>query len=464
MISPSNLWHNCLTVIKDNVSDTAFRTWFEPIVPLNFENSEFVLQVPSMFFYEYIEDKYADLLRATLNKEVGSSTKLLYRVVVDKSSACTTDVPTTDLKTEQKTPKVLTPEQPLLQQAASRDFDSQLNPAYNFNTFIEGDSNRLARTAGISIANSPKTTIFNPLFVYGQSGVGKTHLVQAIGVQTEQMHPSKKVLYLSAHLFQMQYTDAVRQNTTNDFVSFYQSIDMLIIDDIQEFIHKEKTQNTFFHIFNHLHQHGKQIVLTSDRAPGMLQGMEDRLLSRFKWGLSVEIEEPTAALRKAILQSKIHKDGLSVDETVVDYLAEHVTDSIRNLEGVLVSLLAHSTLNNERINLQLAEKVIDRVMSMSASKKVITVEKIRDLVCDYYNLPIDALMSSTRRREVAQARQVAMYLAKQFTKNSLSSIGKTIGNRDHATVMYACTVVNNLIDTDQTVKMDIKCLEEQIKF
>ncbi|MDD7528980.1 MAG: chromosomal replication initiator protein DnaA [Bacteroidales bacterium] len=460
-MTPQELWNRCLKVIKDNISEAAYSTWFEPIVPLKYENGEFVLQVPSMFFYEYIEEKFAELLRVTLYREVGEGTKLLYRIMVDK--AATTTIPAEDktIVAERVPDKIvksgINPFEPVVQQ----DIDPQLNAAYNFNTFIEGTSNKLARAAGISIANEPGKTIFNPLFLFGKSGVGKTHLVNAIGMMTKQLYPEKRVLYVSANLFQIQYTDAVRRNETNDFLNFYSNIDVLILDDIHEFMDKQGTQKTFFHIFNHLHQNGKQIIMTCDRAPGSLEGMEERLLTRFQWGLSAEIEMPDFELRKAILKSKIYKDGLEISEEVIDYIAANVTDSVRNLEGVLVSLLAHATLTDEDIDLALAEKVVGKVVA--ATPNVISVEKIRDMVCDYFALPLDAVMSKTRKREIATARQVAMYLSKQYTKSSLSVIGKLIGGRDHATVLHACSVVNDLMDTDKNFRMSVKELEQRLK-
>ena len=464
-MTPADLWNRCLKVIKDNISEAAYKTWFEPIVPLKYENGEFVVQVPSMFFYEYIEEKFAELLRVTLYREVGEGTKLLYRVMVDKTTQKTTDYPTASTQSNEKvsTPKVLASNSvsPFQQRFVPQEIDPQLNAAYNFNTYVEGGSNKLARTAGISIGNDPGNTIFNPLFLYGKSGVGKTHLVNAIGMMAKQLYPEKRVLYVSANLFQIQYTDAVRQNTQNDFLNFYSSIDVLILDDIHEFINKTGTQNTFFHIFNHLHQNGKQLILTCDRAPGVLEGMEERLLTRFKWGLSAEIEMPDFELRKSILKSKIYKDGLEISEEVIDYIAENVTDSVRNLEGVFVSLLAHATLTDADIDLALAEKVVGKVIS--STPNVISVEKIRDLVCEYFALPMDTLMSKTRKREIATARQVAMYLSKQYTKSSLSAIGKIIGNRDHATVLHACGVVNDLMDTDKTFRLSVQELEQRIK-
>ncbi|MBP1675524.1 MAG: chromosomal replication initiation protein [Bacteroidetes bacterium] len=454
------LWNRCLSVIKDNISEASYNTWFAPIVALKYENNVFVLQVPSQFFVEYIEEKYIDLLRMTLYRVAGNGTRLEYRVLIDKTSDKSTQIPSTE-------------EQPKPKQASGRQYvnpyhrpqlpeiDPQLNPSYNFNNLIEGNSNKLARTAGISIANEPGKTIFNPLFVYGQSGVGKTHLANAIGVMTKQLHPEKRVLYVSANTFQIQYTDAVRNNTVNDFLNFYQTIDVLIVDDIQEFAGKTGTQNTFFHIFNHLHQTGKQLVLTSDRSPIVMVGLEQRLLTRFKWGLSAEIEKPDFNLRKSILENKIYRDGLEIPGEVVDFIAENVTDNVRDLEGTLVSLLAHSTLANMPIDLDLAEKVVSRIVNVT--RRVNTVEKIRDVVCDYFSLSVDAISTKSRKREVVQARQIAMYLSKQLTKNSLSSIGFTIGQRDHATVLHACKIVTDLMDIDKNFRNSVQEIEQRLK-
>lgn len=455
------LWTRCLSVIKDNISEASYNTWFAPIVALKYENNIFVLQVPSQFFVEYIEEKYIDLLRMTLYREVGMGTRLEYRVLIDKSSGTGTQIPSADERPKPKAAANGTGYMNPYHKPQLPEIDPQLNPAHNFNNLIEGNSNKLARTAGISIANEPGKTIFNPLFVYGQSGVGKTHLANAIGVMTKQLHPEKRVLYLSANTFQIQYTDAVRNNSVNDFLNFYQTIDVLIVDDIQEFAGKTGTQNTFFHIFNHLHQTGKQLVLTADRSPIVMVGLEQRLLTRFKWGLSAEIEKPDFQLRKAILENKIYRDGLEIPEDVVDFIAEHVTDNVRDLEGVLVSLLAHSTLMNVAIDVVLAEKVIGRIVSIT--RKVNTVEKIRDVVCEYFSLSVDAISTKSRKREVVQARQIAMYLSKNMTKNSLSSIGNTIGQRDHATVLHACKIVNDLMDSDKNFRTSVHEIEEKLK-
>ena len=458
---PEQLWNRCLSVIKDNISEAAYNTWFSPIIPLKYENNVFVLQVPSQFFVEYIEEKFIDLLRMTLYREVGNGTRLEYRVLIDKSSGKGTQIPSAG---EQPKPKPQTASSNYISpynKPQLPDIDPQLNPSYNFNNLMEGNSNKLARTAGVSIANEPGKTIFNPLFVYGQSGVGKTHLANAIGVMAKQLHPEKRILYVSANTFQIQYTDAVRANTVNDFLNFYQTIDVLIVDDIQEFAGKTGTQNTFFHIFNHLHQTGKQLVLTSDRSPVVMVGLEQRLLTRFKWGLSAEIEKPDFQLRKAILENKIYRDGLEIPADVVDFIAENVTDNVRDLEGTLVSLLAHSTLADMPLDVELAEKIVSRIVTVT--RKTNTVEKIRDTVCDYFSLSVDAISTKSRKREMVQARQIAMYLSKQLTKNSLSSIGLAIGQRDHATVLHACKIVTDLMDIDKNFRLSVNEIQEKLK-
>ncbi|MDD3195407.1 MAG: chromosomal replication initiator protein DnaA [Paludibacter sp.] len=457
------MWRKCLEVIKDNISETSFNTWFLPIVPLQYENNILVLQVPSQFFVEYIEEKYIDLLKMTLYRVIGTGTLLEYRVMIDQSTGQGTRIPSEGnhakpaLEPSSTAPKYMNP----YQKQRLPEIDPQLNIKYNFNNLIEGKSNKLARTAGMSIANDPGKTIFNPLFVYGESGVGKTHLANAIGVMTKQLHPEKRVLYVSSNTFQIQYTDAVRNNAANDFLNFYQTIDVLIVDDIQELAGKTGTQNTFFHLFNHLHQSGKQLILTSDRSPLVLAGMEQRLLTRFKWGLSAEIEKPDVELRTAILKDKIYRDGLEIEEEVVQYIARHVTDNVRDLEGTLASLMAHSTLANLPIDLQLAAKVVGRIVNVRP--RATTVEQIRDLVCEHFSLSVDAISTRSRKREVVQARQIAMYLSKQHTKNSLSSIGTLIGQRDHATVLHACKIVTDLMEIDKSFRMSVKEIEDKLK-
>ncbi len=461
------LWNRCLDIVRDNVPETTFKTWFAPIVPLKFEDNTLIVQVPSQFFYEYLEDKFVDLLRRTLYKVIGEGTKLMYNVMVDRTS-----VPHQTVNLEASNRSMAIPQRSVirgggnkapnvLQAPAVQDLDPHLNPDYNFENFIEGYSNKLPRSVAEAVSQSPAKTVFNPLFLHGPSGVGKTHLANATGTRIKELFPDKRVLYVSAHLFQVQYTDSVRNNTTNDFINFYQTIDVLIIDDIQEFAGVTKTQNTFFHIFNHLHQNGKQLILTSDRAPVLLQGMEERLLTRFKWGMVAEMERPTVELRRNILLNKIHRDGLQFPPEVIDYIAENVNESVRDLEGIVISMMAHSTIYNKEIDLELAQRIVRKVVR--SETKAINIDDIINVVCKHYELEPTAIHTKSRKREVVQARQVAMYLAKNNTDFSTSKIGKFIGNKDHATVLHACKTVKGQCEVDKNFRSDLSNLQAILK-
>lgn len=459
-----NLWAKCLKVIKDNVPDAAFKTWFLPIVPLSFENKVFTIQVPSQFFYEYLEDKFIDLLRFTLHREIGPNTILQYRVLVENTTNTVVNYrgevksPGVDKITPKSANKIPNP----FNKVVRDDFDSQLNPKYTFDNFYEDESNKLARTAGEAITKNPGKTAFNPLFVHGVSGVGKTHLCHAVGTKIKELYPEKRVLYVSAHLFKVQYADAGRNNTTNDFINFYQGIDVLIIDDIHELSGIEKTQNTLFHIFNHLHQNNKQLILTSDKAPSELKGVEERLLTRFRWGLTTKVDNPSKALRLKILQNKILNDGLSIPEEVVDYIAENVTDNARDLEGVIVSLMAHSLVYDREIDLALARRVIDQAIK-KIEKKKITVDTIQDTVCEFYNIKSELIHTASRKRQIVQARQVTMYLSKQYTEMSLAQIGSLIGKKNHATVLHACRTVKEQMEVDKIFRDEVSEIEKKLK-
>ncbi|HHW80967.1 MAG TPA: chromosomal replication initiator protein DnaA, partial [Bacteroidales bacterium] len=418
-----SLWNNCLQIIQDNISEAAYNTWFAPIIPISYKDNIFTVQVPSQFFYEYLEDKFIDLIQRTLHRVMGEATILNYRVLVASDSNTAVEIRGESKKqsfpkpTLAKTNKVPSP----FNRVEPQEFDSQINTKYSFDNFFEGNSNKLARTAAEAVAENPAKTAFNPLFIHGCSGVGKTHLCHAIGSRIMEKFPNKKVLYLSAHLFKVQYTDATRFNTVNDFINFYQGIDILIIDDIQELSGLIKTQNTFFHIFNHLHQNNKQLIMTSDRAPMDMVGVEERLLTRFRWGLTTQLERPEKDLRKIILQQKIIADGLKISEPVIDYIAENVRDNVRDLEGIVVSLMAHSIINDTEIDLTLARRVIEQSIKFEIKK--ITVHKIQEVVCDYFNIKRDLIQSRSRKREIVQARQVAMYFTKAHTELSLAQIG-----------------------------------------
>jgi chromosomal replication initiator protein len=468
------VWNRCLKIIKDNVPSISYRTWFEPIVPIKLEKNILTIQVPSPFFYEYLEEQYIDILRKVLRKELGMEAKLEYSVVMENNGYSTSKPYTVKLPARnQKELKNRPVSVPLDTEGSSiknpfiipglkkLNIDPMLNPENSFTNFVEGDCNRLARSAGYAVANNPGGTAFNPLLIYGDSGLGKTHLAQAIGIQVKEKSPDKTVLYVNANKFQTQFVDSIRNNNKNDFIHFYQMIDILVIDDVHEFAGKEKTQDAFFHIFNHLHQSGKQLILTSDKPPVELQGLEQRLLSRFKWGLSADLQIPDFETRIAILQQKIYKDGIELPEDVVEYIATHITDNIRELEGALISLLAQSTLNRKEITLELAKDMIDKLIKNT--KREISIDYIQKIVCTYFNIPVDHIQSKTRKREIVQARQVAMFFSKSMTKASLATIGSQIGGKDHATVLHACKTVNNLIETDKRFRIQIDEIEKKLK-
>ena len=466
------VWKNCLEVIKDNVSLQSYKTWFEPIIPIKLKDNVLTIQVPSQFFYEWLEEHYITLLKKTIKKELGSEGKLEYSIIMENNFSSTkpytVKIPTTN-RNAVKNRSVSMPldigsktiKNPFIIPGLKKVIvDSQLNPNYSFENFVEGDCNRLARSAGFAVASKPGGTAFNPLLIYGGVGLGKTHLAHAIGIEIKNNHPGKTVLYVSSEKFTHQFIEAVRNNNQNDFVHFYQMIDVLIIDDVQFFAGKEKTQDVFFHIFNHLHQTGKQLVLTSDKPPVEMQGMEQRLLSRFKWGLSADLQVPSLETRIAILEKKMYTEGIDLPKEVVEYLAYSITTNIRELEGALISLIAQSSLNKKAITLELAKQMIDKFVKYTARE--VSIDYIQKVVCDYFDLPIELLKSKTRKREVVQARQIAMFFAKQLTKSSLASIGAHCGGKDHATVLHACKTVNNLIDTDKRFRGYIEDLEKKI--
>ena len=466
------IWENCLKVIKDNVSLQSYKTWFEPIKPVKLKENVLIIQVPSQFFYEWLEEHYITLLRKTIKKELGADGRLEYSIIMENSynnsNPYTVKIPTTNKKAL-KNPSVAMPldvsanpiKNPFVIPGLRKvNVDSNLNPNYSFENFVEGDCNRLARSAGYAVANKPGGTAFNPLLIYGGVGLGKTHLTHAIGIAIKNQFPNKTALYVSSEKFTHQFIDAVKNNTTNDFIHFYQMIDVLIIDDVQFFAGKEKTQDVFFHIFNHLHQSGKQIVLTSDKPPVEMQGMEQRLLSRFKWGLSADLQAPSLETRIAILKKKMYADGIELPKEVVEYLAYSITTNIRELEGALISLIAQSSLNKKAITLELAKQMIDKFVKNTARE--VSIDYIQKVVCDYFDLPIELLKSKTRKREVVQARQIAMFFAKKMTKSSLANIGMHCGGKDHATVLHACRTVNNLQETDKQFRGYLEDLEKKL--
>jgi chromosomal replication initiator protein len=459
-----SVWNSCLKIIKDNVNLQSYKTWFEPIKPINLEESVLTIEVPSQFFYEWLEEHYVSLLRKTIRHALGKEGRLEYSIVMENnfnsSKPYTVKIPTKNSNSI-KNPSLSLPStinstirNPFIIPGLKKiSVESQLNPNYSFENFVEGDCNRLARSAGFAVSNKPGGTSFNPLLVYGGVGLGKTHLVHSIGIEIKNRFAHKTVLYVSSEKFTHQFIDSVKNNTQNDFVHFYQMIDVLIIDDIQFFAGKDKTQDVF-------HQTGKQLILTSDKPPVDLQGMEQRLLSRFKWGLSADLQVPDLETRIAILGKKMYIDGIELPVEIVEYIAYSITSNIRELEGALISILAQSSLNKKAITLELAKQMIDKFVKNTAQE--ISIDYIQKIVCDYFSLPIELLNSKTRKREVVQARQIAMYFAKNMTKSSLSTIGIHCGGKDHATVLHACRTVNNLIETDKKFKACVNDLQKKI--
>lgn len=466
------VWQNCLEIIKDNVNQQSFKTWFDPIRPVKLNDNVLTIQVPSQFFYEWLEEHYIDLLKKTINKELGPDGRLEYSIIMENNlrnaNPYTVNIPAVNSKSLKNPPVAMpidlnssTIKNPFILPGLKKmNVESQLNPNYSFDHLVEGDFNRLARSAGFAVSNKPGGTAFNPLLIYGGVGLGKTHLANAIGIEIKKNFPNKTVLYVQADRFITQYTDSIRNNSYNDFVHFYQMIDLLIIDDVQFFAGKEKTQDVFFQIFNHLHQSGKQLVLTSDKSPVELVGLEQRLLSRFKWGLSADLQVPNLEARIAILEKKIYADGIEMPKEVLEYLAYNITTNVRELEGALISLIAQSTLNRKAVTMELARQMIDKFVKNTTRE--ISIDFIQKVVSDYFNLPLDLLKSKTRKREVVQARQIAMFFAKSMTKSSLASIGLQCGGKDHATVLHACRTVNNLLETDKKFRIYIEEIEKKI--
>ena len=453
------LWDKCLSIIRDNVPEAAFKTWFQPITPLSFDEQKVTIRVPSPFFYEYLEANFVNVLRMAVPKVFGQGVSLNYRVMGEEGADDASSA--VSARAAAPSPGVSRMIQTPFTQVAPEELDSQLNRRYTFDNFFEGVTNKLARTAGVAVSNDPGKTTFNPLFIYGPSGVGKTHLCHAIGLRIRQMHPEKRVLYVSAHRFRIQYTDAVIKNTSNDFLNFYQSLDVLILDDIHELVGLNKTQMAFFHIFNNLHQLGKQLVLTADKAPVDMQGLEERLITRLKWGLTAELGRPDAELRRTILRNKIEAEGLVLSDEVFNYIVDHVTENIRDLEGVLVSLMANSLINNSPVDMALAQRVVGQTVRVE--NKELSIEKIQEKVCRFFNLEESLVQTPSRKREIVQARQITMFLAKKYTSASFSRIGKMVGGKDHATVLHACKTVKDQMDINKNFRSTVEAIEETLR-
>lgn len=440
-----HIWESCLGFIRDNITPEQFDTIFAFVKFVDFKDNKLVLSVPSVYVKDHIEQNYLHLVRTAIRRYFGESVELYYKITVSSSPKAEVSQ-----KAEEK------------QQEQAPDFDSQLRSAYSFDTYLEGESNRLARSIGEAIAKNPAKT-FNPFFVYGPSGCGKTHLVNAIGLQIKEQHPQLRVLYVSAHLFMVQWTEAVRKNLRNDFIAFYQTIDVLIIDDVQELSGKKDTQNTFFHIFNHLHLNRKQIILSADRPPVEIKDLEDRLLTRFKWGLQAEIEKPTKSLRYSILSAKVRKEGLRISENVLSYISENIDESVRDLEGIINSLMAYSVVYNCDINMQLVNKVMPRFKtSIPEATKSYSVEQICELVSQHFGVDVNEIYSRSRRQPISFIRQVAIYMADKYTGESNVQVGLKIGGRNHATVIHSINSIKNLLEYDEETRETIRQIEEAI--
>lgn len=463
------LWSKCLTYIQKHVPEQGFKTWFLPIRPLSFSDNAITIQVPSSFFYEWLEENYVHILKQAIQKEIHPNARLEYSVVVDTGDK--TNVPYTVNMTGANRNKGVNNLQVgnvndkmnpfVVPSLGSNERICNLNPKYVFDTYIEGDCNRLARSAGMAVAMKPGTTSFNPLMIYGGVGLGKTHLVQAVGNAIREKSQDKFVLYVASEKFINQFIEAITNNNLQEFTNYYLNVDVLIIDDVQFLRNKEKTQEIFFHIFNHLHQNGKQIIMTSDCPPKDLKGLQERLVSRFKWGLTTDLQQPDFETRFAIIKKKIHADGIDIPDNVIEYLAYSVDTNIRELEGVLISILAQASLNKKEIDLELAKQTLKNIVKDIESE--VGIDYIQKTVSDYFNVSLEDLKSKTRKKDIVIARQVAMYFSKDYTDHSLKSIGYHFGGRDHSTVIHALQSVSDLVDTDNKFKDSVEELKKKIK-
>lgn len=470
----TSVWEDCLNLIKVHVGEQSFKTWFAPIIPIRLENNTLTIQVPSQFFYEYLEEHYVHILRECIQKELGDNARLEYSIIVDSgnkgkstNAGYSVTLPNEKHKSSNgqsngyhgENPKQ---ENPFNVPSLEKDLRfSNLNTNYSFDNYIEGDCNRLARSAGMAVADKPGITSFNPLMIYGGVGLGKTHLVQAIGNKVSEDNKANFVLYVSSEKFTTQFTDAIRNNNLQSFTNYYLQVDTLIIDDVQFFSGKEKTQEMFFHIFNHLHQNGKQIIMSSDRPPRDLKGLQDRLLSRFKWGLTADLQMPDFETRIAIIMRKMQADGIYIPDDVVEYLAYSVDTNVRELEGVLISLIAHATLNKTEINLELAKQTLKNIVHDIESE--VGVDYIQKTVGEYFQISVEDLKDKTRKKQIVIARQVAMYLCKEYTGHSLKSIGYHFGGRDHSTVIHAVQSVCDVMDVDTEFRNSIAELKKKLR-
>ncbi|WP_026951091.1 chromosomal replication initiator protein DnaA [Algoriphagus mannitolivorans] len=467
MSSEANaVWNECLRVIEQHVNEQSFSTWFRPIQPVKLEGSSLTIQVPSQFFYEWLEDNYVQVLKLAIKSTLGQSGRLEYAVVVDKGNSSNQPIAVSYPQGNNANKKPAPSQEvktPFEMQSLNADMltQSNLNPNYTFSTYIEGDCNRLARSAGFAVATKPGITSFNPLMVYGGVGLGKTHLVQAIGNEIKNSPEEKFVLYVSSEKFVNQFMDSIKDGNVKSFTNFYMQVDVLIIDDIQFLAGKDRTQEMFFHIFNHLHQNKKQIIMTSDCPPRDLKGLEERLLSRFKWGLTADLQMPDFETRVAIIRRKMQSEGIYIPDDVVEYLAYTVDTNVRELEGILISLIAHASLNRVEISLELSKTVIKNFIKDIETE--VGIDFIQKSVSEYFSIHVDDLKAKTRKKEIVIARQVAMYFSKEFTNHSLKSIGYHFGGRDHSTVIHAVQTVNDMMETDTSFRNSVNELKKKFK-
>lgn len=461
------VWSECLDLIKERVTPRTFATWFQPIQAVGLQNDVLTIQVKSQYVYECLEEHYVDILRMAIRTVIGVGARLEYSVVVEESqkgqpsSVTISSIPQKKVKENVVRVEKVAPKNPFDLNHNRLEIDPQLNPSYTLDCFVEGSCNRLAKSAAMAIAQNPGKTAFNPLLIYGGSGLGKTHLAQAIGWEVKQNFPDKVVLYVTTNVFQTQFTEAQLKNEINDFLHFYRLIDVLILDDIQELAGKKGTQNTFFHIFNDLHQSGKQLVLTSDRSPAELTDMEERLLSRFRWGLSAEMKIPDFDTRLQIARFKARKEGIDFSEEILESICKYVNSNVRELEGAMVSLLAQATFNHRDLTPEVVQEILGKMVKNGMSE--LTVDKIQDIVCQYYHIAPDVLLSKSRKREIVQARQLTMYFCKNYTNASLTTIGRQIGRKDHTTVLYACRAIADLMATDRTFRGQVEELQQKLR-
>lgn len=455
------VWANCLNIIRDNVNPQSYKTWFEPIKPVGLDGPSITIQVPNRFFYEWLEEHYITLLKKAVKHELGEEGGLQYQILKRNDSVAANHVQPTAKSTPVMTSDQQEIKNPFVIPGIKKmKIDPQLNEKYTFEAYIEGDCNRLARSAGVAVAKKPGGTAFNPLVIYGDVGLGKTHLAHAIGNRILENFEDKSVLYVSSEKFTNLIIQSIKNNAIDDFVNFYQLIDVLIVDDIQFLANKVKTQEIFFHIFNQLRDNGKQIILTSDRPPKDLDGMQERLISRFKWGLTADLQAPDLETRMAILQAKTTDEGLQIPTDVIEFICYNIQNNIRELEGVLISIIAQASLNRREIDIDLAREVIQKFVSQIS--KQVTVDSIKDLVAEYFDMPVEKLHGKTRKRSIVIARQLSMFLAKKLTNNSLKQIGAKFGGRDHSTVIYSCNAVQDLMDTDLVFKDTVQELEKRV--